>query len=47
MIAAAPLSIFDMVKAIPARKSMTIAAVVLRIFDMTNLDSLKVLAKRS
>jgi molybdenum cofactor biosynthesis enzyme len=47
MIATVALSIFDMVKAIPARKSMTIAAVVLRIFGMTNLDSLKVLAKRT
>jgi hypothetical protein len=45
MIAAVVLSIFDVVKAIPARKSIMIAAVVLSIFDMTNLDSFKVLAK--
>jgi hypothetical protein len=42
MIAAVMLSIFDMVKAIAARKSMMIVAVVLRIFGMTNLDSLEV-----
>jgi hypothetical protein len=47
MIAAVTLSIFDMVKAIAASKSMMIAAVVLRIFGMTNLDSLEVFVECS